>query len=405
MRDGTYVHGGTALRLPLLLAFVSAAILLLAACAPAAAPSPTAAPAKPAASPAAKAPEPAAKAEKPAGKPSETAAAQALIAEARTKNETDLDLSWNARVLPAETAKGLGDLFNRMYGLNVKVNFTPGPALTESVQKATQEVAAGQKAFTDVLLSESFIFARPLDRVLEGYDYSQLSPRIAKELVAPQNLSVEIASRVPGISYNTNAISAAEAPRKLEDVLQDKWKGKTATTPGANDLNNFGSHPNWNAAKVTAFVTRLSDHAGGLLRCGEPERIATGEFIMLVTECGSYNPNRAKAQGAPLGFSIPEDAASVAFYYMGVPRTAPHPNLAKLFINTMMSEEGQKIIFETTLIDHYALPGSRSVAELTDLRSKGFPVLRVDAKFTAEHPENEELRLELTKILRERHGG
>ena len=44
--------------------------------------------------------------------------------------------------------------------------------------------------------------------------------------------------------------------------------------------------------------------------------------------------------------------------YWGVPRTAAHADLAKLFVNMAMSKEGQKIVYKTYATDHYELPGS-----------------------------------------------
>jgi ABC-type Fe3+ transport system substrate-binding protein len=99
---------------------------------------------------------------------------------------------------------------------------------------------------------------------------------------------------------------------------------------------------------------------------------------------------------------IPEDAAVIAIFYLGVPRTAAHPNLAKLFINMLMSEAGQRTVYETEYMDHVGLPGSQSVAELNDVRAKGITPLKVDARFIAEHPEMERLSQELTALLRDR---
>ena len=154
---------------------------------------------------------------------------------------------------------------------------------------------------------------------------------------------------------------------------------------------------------MTAFVSRLSENVAGLMRCGENTRLMSGEFVMLVMDCGSYDANRNRAAGAPLGHVIPENAATVLFFYMGVPRTSAHPNLAKLYINMLLSEEDQRLLYEIEWTDHYALPGSQSANELSGLRAKGIEPLRMDARFVAEHPDTRKLGDDLTRILREKH--
>jgi hypothetical protein len=72
--------------------------------------------------------------------------------------------------------------------------------------------------------------------------------------------------------------------------------------------------------------------------------------------------------------------------------------------NMVMSAAGQRLLYDIYFTDHHELPGSQSAALLTDLKSKGADLLRIDVKFVSEHPEMEKLRLELLKILREKGG-
>ena len=150
------------------------------------------------------------------------------------------------------------------------------------------------------------------------------------------------------------------------------------------------------------FVTLLSQNIAGLIRCGETTRLLSGEFTMLVMDCGSFEANKQREAGAPIGHVIPEDAATALFFYMGVPRTSSHPNLAKLYINMLLSEEGQRLMYEMEGNDHYGLPGSRSAAELSEIRAKGVEPLRFDARRMAENPELNRFGDELASILREK---
>ena len=325
-----------------------------------------------------------------------------LMAAVREKGERELDLVWSGTSLGgSEGAKKFELLFNKMYGLNVRFNFTPGPTMTEMAGKVTQEAAAGRKASTDILVGTESHFGDLLGRhVLEEYDYTRLSPRIKKDFVAVKNIGVEFYTIVPGITYNTNFVRPGEVPRRLEDVLHPKWKGKIASTQNAAIFDRVVYRPEWGIEKMRAFIVKLADHVAGLIRASENERVISGEFVMLVMDGGGHQVRKQLTKGAPLGHLIPEDAGTVTFGYMGVPRNSGHPSLAKLFLNMVMSEEGQRVVFETHFTDHHELPGSQSASALADLKAKGADLLRTDISFGIKHPEMAKLSDELRKILR-----
>jgi iron(III) transport system substrate-binding protein len=237
---------------------------------------------------------------------------------------------------------------------------------------------------------------------MEEYDYTALSSRISRDMLAPQNIGVQTAALIPVIAYNTDLVPASDAPKKLVDVLNPQWKGKVGASAQSSILARIAFHPNWNPEKLKKFVASLSAQASGLLNCGEHNRLVTGEFAMFVVNCGSYAVKSLQAKGAPLGYAIPEDAATVFFWYMGVPKTSGHPNLGKLYINMVMSEEGQRIYHEGYAVDNFALPGSRSAAELNSIKSRGLPIVTVTPQFILQHPEINTLMTEIDEILRQK---
>jgi len=345
----------------------------------------------------------AAPSKKPAGI-EHTAEVKRLISLAKENGERELNVAWcQCSLGGAEGAKRLETLFNGLYGLNIRVTFTPAVSMTEMAGRITQEVVAGQKASSDLLLGSETHYGALLDRgVLEEYDYTRLSPRITADLVAPKNIAVQIAgSGIAGIAYNTSAISSAEIPKKLEDVLNPKWKGKIASSVNAAYLDRVAYRPEWGPEKMKVFVKKLSGHIGGLIVTGEMSRIVSGEFTMLVLG-GHTQVLRDKAKGAPLDFIIPDDAAIVGFLHLGVPRNSVHSNLAKLFISMITSEEGQRIIYEGEFTDHPLLPGSRSAALLKDLNARGIEPLKFGVKFVSENPEIRQLGDQLRNILRQK---
>jgi iron(III) transport system substrate-binding protein len=278
--------------------------------------------------------------------------------------------------------------------------------MADMAAKVAQEVAAGQPASTDVLVGTATTYAPLLNGdVLHAYDYSKLSPRMIPEIIAPRGVGVEIRSSIPVISYNTDLVSPAEAPHTLEDVLNPKWKGVIASTLTAIGFDRVAYRPEWSPDRMRGYVGRLSDQVGGLIRGGEQERVASGEFAMLVLNTGSQEVHKLRARGAPVAQVVPEDASLVIFHYLGVPRHSAHPNLAKLFVNVTLSEEGQRLIYETAFYDHYRLPGSQTAAELAELHARGTKPLVIDVQFFVDHPEMAALREELIKVMVEKRGG
>lgn len=329
-----------------------------------------------------------------------------LLAAAQENREQSLDITWSQSSLGGyDGAKKFEALFNRMYGTGMKINFTPGPSMTDMAGKVTQEAAAGRKASTDILLGTESHYGSLVNRnVLEEYDYTKLSPRIRKDVVAYRNMGVEIYSTISAVNYNSDLVPAAELPRKLEDVLNPKWKGKIASTINAAYFDRLTYRPEWGPERMKAFLSRLSGHVGGLVRATESERVISGEFLMIVLST-SHDVRRQRALGAPLGTVILEDTGTVGVLHLGVPRNSGHPHLAKLFANMMMSEEGQKLLYDVYYTDHHELPGSRSVVDLKELAARGIKPLKVDVQFVVEHPEIRHLSDELRKILREKQGG
>ncbi len=326
-----------------------------------------------------------------------------LLAAARAAGETELNVSWAEDTLGGlEGAQKLGDLFNRTYGTNVKLNFTPN-RLDLITGRLEQEIAAGRRGTLDVFLG-SEVHIAPLFQLdaLEPYDYTALSPRITPDVLAPSGVAVQAASRVSGITYNTGLVPAAELPRRLEDVLNPKWKGLIATTQTAIGFDGMAFRPEWTPDRMRAFVRRLSGQVGGLIRGSEQERIAAGEFVMLVVNTGSQEVHELRGKGAPVAQVIADDASTINFHYLAVPRNSTRPHLGKLLIAVVLSEEGQRLVYDIAHYDLHKLAGSRTAAEVAEVRARGISPLEVDVQFLLDHPERGPLREDLIKLVVER---
>lgn len=307
---------------------------------------------------------------------------EALVAAAREEGE--LSLSWTAGSLDAPgELNGHVDGFNRAYGLNLKVRFAAAGTASENAARLLEETQAGQPAFTDVFLgTETQIAVLARAATLSPELWSTWAPNIGNlKLLAPGGIAVQVQTRIPGITYNSQRLTGADIPRSLNDLLRARFRGKVATTPDVSTLDRLASPDVWAPDKAISFLRRLAPQIGGVIECGDEGRIMNGEFDAFVYDCGSARVAQLKAEGALIGWSVPSDAPFVRYLYMGVPKKAAHPNAAKLWLNYMVGRQAQDIMFQHEYADHHLIPGSRSFVEVDRATKAGvkFYELTVEA--------------------------
>jgi iron(III) transport system substrate-binding protein len=200
---------------------------------------------------------------------------------------------------------------------------------------------------------------------LEPVDWASWAPNVQDpQLTTGGGIGVAFQSSLAGISYNTSRIRGDLVPRTLQDLLKPEYKGRVASTPYAAYFDLLSTDELWGRERTFDYVTRLADQAAGLIRCNETERLVSGEFDLLAIDCSQSDTFKAKAQGAPLDYVIPTDAPLLLYLYIGVPKTAPHPNAAKLWVNYLLSREAQDVLYESNFQDLHLLPGSKTRGEL-----------------------------------------
>jgi len=78
----------------------------------------------------------------------------------------------------------------------------------------------------------------------------------------------------------------------------------------------------WGEEKATAFLQKFAKQVAGLIRCGEEERVANGEFAMLAFNCDMADANDMREKGAPVNGKILRDAGILSYWYLAVPTNA-----------------------------------------------------------------------------------
>ncbi len=309
--------------------------------------------------------------------------------------EGQLTLVWGEGILGGtEGVRHLADGFNRAYGLNVNVQFTPGSSMPQMASQVAQEYQAGRRATTDIFVGyDNHISLMAQANALEPVDWVNWAPNIRNpEMVALDGVAVTFETSVPGITYNTNRVQPDIAPTALQDLLKPVFKGRVASTPYAANFDRVASDEMWGEQRTTEYLTRLSDQIASLVRCNELERLLVGEFDVFVIDCNQSWALSMKAKGAPVNIVIPADAPMLLYFYLAVPRLAPHPNAAKLWVNYVLSREAQDYLYESEFQDSHLVSGSKTARELERLQATNAKFLVSNVEFVQRNGADELLR-------------
>lgn len=344
----------------------------------------------------------------PQDAPAYSSALEKVIEEA--KKEGVLTIQWSAGRLGGDAAlRTMVEAMNKNYGTNVKVQFTPGPDFPTMLNKLTQEKAAGQRASSDIFIGTSNHIAEGLENgMLKRLDWNSILERRAPadasmDRVAPKGAGIAIASRVVGITYNTNLVKGDDIPDSMEDVFKPKWKGKIASTPFATGLYQFAAEDMLGYEYMKNYTQRLARHIGGLISCNVVERVASGEFAMLVFDCGHDDALRYQRRGAPVSHAVPKEIARINITYFGIPEHAQHPNSGILFANFLHTPEGQGLNWKLAGHDLHIYPEAQTrkpVQKVVEARGK-LAIDTVQRELEIGHEFFNRVKDEFVKILKE----
>ena len=324
----------------------------------------------------------------------------AAIVKAADK-EPPLKLVWSTETLDGISgAKIIRDGMNKMFGTHVEMKFAPGGSMPQVGNQIAAEYKAGRQATSDVYITSLNNAARfGKDGVFEAVPWTKILPgRITDEMVEDGGMSLRFVTNMTSVVYNTKLLP--NPPRTLQGFLAPELKGKFATTPYAASFDIIGSNDMWGPTKTMEFAKAFSKQVSGLIRCADISRVASGEFQALVMACGGSSQVLTD-QGAPIDWFVPQDAASLGFFYFMVPKNAASPNAAKLLITYLMTPEGQKIAWDTWRNDLHFFPDSHAAKRVEALHKLGVKVHLQTIEWSNAHPEGLEVLRDVTKLFRD----
>lgn len=284
--------------------------------------------------------------EVPAGYPADYAS---VIEAAKKEGTVSVYTSTDA----AQSQK-LQDAFTKKYGIKIAYNDL---GTNGSYNQVISEAAAGQTT-ADVVWSSAMDLQMTL--VQDGYAGEYKSAEASNLPAWADYKDALYATTVEpiGVIYNTKALTEDKLPKTYADMIaflkdnKSTLQGKVATFDPEKSGSGFLHHSNdarnrkdfWDLAKAMGDDgAKIYSSSGGM-----KETVVSGENVIAINIIGSYALDWVK-ESPNLGVHFAKDYTPAFSRLILQTKEAPHPNAAKLFIDYMLSAEGQSLLAESGL--------------------------------------------------------
>ena len=148
------------------------------------------------------------------------------------------------------------------------------------------------------------------------------------------------------ILVNSRRVDAANMPQSWWDLTKPYWKNKLTI----DNLEVSGTGYNWLVALVNdqrlgwKFIEELGRNKPVLERghAGMAQKVAAGEYFG-AAEMADFHLKLIRDAGAPVRGIWPKEGVPREPWTAAILRRAPHPNAGRLFMDFILSREGQDL--------------------------------------------------------------
>jgi len=271
--------------------------------------------------------------------PYANAASEALIQAAKKEGQ----LTWYTTQIVNQFARPAAEAFQKKYG--VRVNYIRADS-NEVTLRLQNEGKAG-RVQADVFDGTGATAALKKDKLVAKY-IPESAERLPARFKDKDGYWVATNLYVLSPGFNTDLVKKGTEPKTFQDLLDPKWRGKIAwnssvTPSGAAGfvgvvLTHMGEE------KGMAYLRQLSGQKITGLQVAARQvldQVIAGEYAIALNIFNNHAVISA-SKGAPSAW-IPMEPSLAVFSCLSLTEGAPRPNAGKLFIDFLMSEEGQKL--------------------------------------------------------------
>jgi iron(III) transport system substrate-binding protein len=146
------------------------------------------------------------------------------------------------------------------------------------------------------------------------------------------------------LGFNTKLIPPANAPKSLKDLIDPRWKGKMAITGTSTGVRWIGNMLDVMGREFLEKMAEQDISVQDMAPAALINLIASGEVPMSPTILDA-NVTMAKQKGAPVEWR-PLEPVVATVGSAALMAKAPNPHTALLFIDYLLSKEGQQLIMK-----------------------------------------------------------
>ena len=256
------------------------------------------------------------------------------------------------------TPRDFGAILQKAYGIQVEMLYGRASEIRERIRT---EQATGQP-IADVLISGSTTVGPVRDL---GFAQPHGGLPNAGKIVAPftdDGTIIPVAVTRFGLLINTDLVKPVDEPKSWTDLIDPKWKGKILSDdPRAAGGGNGALavlYDKYGPSYAEKFAAQKPVFSRDIFV--NEQRVARGEFpIMFPLNIQDI----VNLQGLPVKGIAPEEGVPYVAIQSEQLKGAPHPNAARLLLDTLLGPEYQQVLAErgtgsTVGVEPKSLPAS-----------------------------------------------
>ena len=250
------------------------------------------------------------------------------------------ELAWWSTIAQDQSQK-LVDEFMKRYPF-IKANYWRSGSVGLH-NKILIEARAGRWSW-DVLsqTTPEFIYELKQKKIIAPYnspERSQFSP----DLKDKDGFWTGTYALPTGLGFNTQQVKKEDAPKSYKDLLDSKWKGGKISVDDENYELLVGLVQAWGKNAAVDYLKALAAQAPVIGR-GATQRtqmLGAGEFPLAISY--THTVEWSKSQGSAVDW-VNLEPVIIKFDGIMLGAKAPHPNAGKLFIDFVLSQQGQELL-------------------------------------------------------------
>jgi iron(III) transport system substrate-binding protein len=250
------------------------------------------------------------------------------------------ELVWYTAMNTPDAAP-LRNLFREKYpGVTLTILRQPGEKIRTRI---LTEMRAGKFLWDVVSFNHLDIDALAQEGLLAAYASPETRSGFPRGAVDPEGRWAAIYVRQYVIGYTTRSVPRLQAPKSWEDLLQPVWREKFAMDE--SDVEWYAAMLDYlGKEKGPAFMRSLA-RQNPQFRRGHSllaKLLVAGDFPLALVHAAEMD--EARRAGAPVDWVRTLDPVITSPSQVAVSAKAPHPNAARLFVDLLLSAEGQALI-------------------------------------------------------------